>query len=573
MARFAPTGRKRASTRGAPPAACLRWPLAGVAALAFVDVNSASQAEGDMSSWDGEPTTDPNWLEKLDGEPDDLFNSCGYTTRFTFGDFFSFDFEKFYKLSAVDNYYRVNPNAQGLSCNEAQIADQIAHVTGLTTANSAICVRNTKQSKGIEQPFEQPKATLLNPVNPCPICGEGGAKMTEHYCATLCTKWFVRGGQHEPLQRYEVVAALRNGDQCWCTPAVGAGKHAEDDSWPYSSKHHVDASGVTPIPCEGESGTICGGTKPDGNPLETVIKIACHSSLPFFLYAFIPFICRVVFDGTPGLIGLWRRKRSSRSGGLDARNLDGFTMTTLCSGNYNSWAEAVQANDKGPVYSYSLAAFRLLGHLSQPVVCIFLLIKYASRIDMIDQTQIILGSLVAVREGFYFIMTCCLVYLKPSFLLVNITSSAYGSRDGDVIKQGATFWFMYLFAPEKFVAFVLFQPHGLTRGTASVMNDVNGSRGSASAAPAPVSACNGVAFFTSIFGGLLLDSCAVAAIVSGYLSGELPWSIAFGYIMTGLGGLWMLCVLLYELLCELCKKFCKRKKQPLLPGDPIQGGY
>jgi len=289
----------------------------------------------------------------------------------------------------------------------------------------------------------------------------------------------------------------------------------------------------------------------NGTQLETVVKVFCHSSVTFLVAALVPFVCRLV-DCLPGVYALWRLKCCRRCGGWDRSNeSEAFTMTALCSSTFNSWDDAVSKNGMHPAAAVALAAVRLACYLSQPCIFLYLLIHYAMQADMIGNWQKILGAFVGFREAIYFVMTCCCCYWKPSFLLVDVKASVLGmQRDedgmqrGDPLKQGLIFLGLYLMAPEKFVASVLFQPGGLGTSTGT-------DRRSRGAQATDDEARRDKAYYVTMFGGFLLDLCSIAAIIEGYRTGQLPWSLSFGYCMTVLRVVWMLFVLLWSAWDEI----------------------
>ena len=99
-------------------------------------------------------------------------------------------------------------------------------------------------------------------------------------------------------------------------------------------------------------------------------------------------------------------------------------------------------------------------------------------------------------------------------------------------------------APEKFVASVLFQPGGLGTSTGT-------DRRSRGAQATDDEARRDKAYYVTMFGGFLLDLCSIAAIIEGYRTGQLPWSLSFGYCMTVLRVVWMLFVLLWSAWDEI----------------------
>ena len=159
-------------------------------------------------------------------------------------------------------------------------------------------------------------------------------------------------------------------------------------------------------------------------------------------------------------------------------------MGNLCSGSQNAWENARVANGRedGPIVDVqtkqplwrvgAIAPFRLAWHLAQPCIFLGLLLHYSTKQDMMDTNQKVLGWLVAVREAFYFVTTLFCLWLKPSFLLVNVRASIANDKGHDEMHKGWRFLLMYLFAPEKFVASVLFQPRGLGTDTLSIRKTV-----------------------------------------------------------------------------------------------------
>ena len=106
-------------------------------------------------------------------------------------------------------------------------------------------------------------------------------------------------------------------------------------------------------------------------------------------------------------------------------------------------------------------------------------------------------------------------------------------------------------APEKFVASVLFQPGGLGTSTGTDRR----SRGAQATDDDEARRNN--AYYVTMFGGFLLDLCSIAAIIEGYRTGQLPWSLSFGYCMTVLRVVWMLFVLLWSAWDEI-PRMCRR---------------
>lgn len=477
--------------------------------------------------------TDEKWSQKV-GDEDDIFKSCGWSTAI--GD------SPFVKTSVVRNYYPLGNRSQSLDCtNDQKEENNRKHDAGLTCSESPICKRDGRELPSGCEPYENDYT--------CPTCD--GSRMTEHYCARLCTQWFVRKSENDPLQRYGVVAALRKGDQCWCTPNDGA---RDDTEAEYTGTISGDISQVTPHPCAGDSGTTCGGQLPDGTQVETAVKIHCHSSIRFFVAAVAPVLLRFLFDGLSGLVAYWRLRCHRRCGGRGpAQDQQGFTMKILCGGTHNSWAEAVAMHRQcSCVHPLVVAAYRLLCHASQPIIFLWMLVHYAAQKEMINTMQLILGGVVAGREAAYLLMICYCCCRKPSFLLVDVGASVLGTDRGhrDAMMEGGFFLGVIIGAPEKLVAQVVFQPHGLTsrssvrRTTLGSVSDL-GSR------------WNNCRYYFTLFAGLALDVCAIVAIVVGARSGQLPWSLSFGYWVSTARVGWMVSVLAWSLWDEFCSRKSK----------------
>ena len=503
-------------------------------------------AAGILGAASDPPPTDPHWRRALPGE-DDIFKSCEYTASFRFSDIFGRD-NDWRKFSAVVNYYRKSNKAQSLGCT----ADQRNETeTSVSCPEQPICKQNGKD--------RDPACSVYSDDFTCPKCN--GTLMTEHYCARLCTQWFVRQGQSGALQRYGVIAALRKGEECWCTPFGGARDDAQTDyadDKPRSGGRFVDDyDKVKPYPCKGDANTTCGGQL-GSEELETAVKIYCHTSLRLLFVAVAPFVFRVL-DCFFGFCCLWRLKCHRCCGGMrdsDTLPSRAFTMTMLCGGRHNAWRDAVEMNDMSPKSACVLAAIRLMCYVSQPVIFVGLLGHYAMQKEMIGPTQTKLGCAVAVREGVYLIMLGCCVCWKPSFLLINNKASVLGSKNGDQLHQGGIFLLLMILAPEKFVAQVLFQPGGLSSSRALEP----GARVTVVDYQRRAKSIN-VGYFTTLSLGLLIDLCAFWALYQGYIKAQLPWSLSFGYFITTGRVAWMLMVVLSEVWNDLRKRLCRPTKE------------
>ena len=488
-----------------------------------------------------QPPTVKAW-KAVEGN-DDLFKSCSYTTRFAFEEFFG-PKRSFRKDSVVQNYYYLSSKAQSVqTCTHTQATRRASGCD-----ESPIC---NIDGRKIDRCPAYPEDYT------CPHCD--GDQMTERYCARLCTQWFVRKSQHDPLQRYGVVAALREGNQCWCTPFGGARDDDEED-YTKTPQHVFDEyERVEPYACAGDNTTTCGGRiNGTDTQLETAVKIYCHSSLTFFFVALAPVACRLLVDGLSGLCAFWRLKCCKRCGGLSGERDQSteFTMTTLCDSSHRTWNDAIVMNKMTPASALALAGVRWLCHMSQPIIFMVLLYHYASQKDMIGDPQKWLGLVVAVREAIYLLMICQCTYRMPSFLLINVHASVLGITNGDAVKQGGIFLGLIILAPEKFVAQVLFNPGGL---------DVNSSVNRMSQYPRRQEQARiHRLYFATLGVGFVIDWVAISAIVVGYWEGQLPWSLSVGYLVTAARVLWLASALAHE-ACRSCG--CRTRTRPRSVSD------
>jgi hypothetical protein len=150
---------------------------------------------------------------------------------------------------------------------------------------------------------------------------------------------------------------------------------------------------------------------------------------------------------------------NSSSKAISARD-GGFKCTDLMH-EHSTWEKAVQKNDGACTGSCAgLVAFlRLVGwHLLVPIsYLIFLALLY----DEIDVYQLVFAIIVAVRMLISILFTLACTKINPAFLLVDVSASM---KQTDAIPHwdgGDTFLWLYLFAPEKYVMFALFDSGGL----------------------------------------------------------------------------------------------------------------
>ena len=133
----------------------------------------------------------------------------------------------------------------------------------------------------------------------------------------------------------------------------------------------------------------------------------------------------------------------------------------------------------------------------------------------LEPVQRVLGCLVAGREALYLLSVLACTVVNPAFLLVDVGASVRDITVDDVhldVDGGYSFLFMYVVAPEKFVAAALFGEGGLD------IEDL---------------------YMAALFGGALLDLCGLAALGAGLSAGSLPAALAVGYSVTALGALWL----------------------------------
>ena len=129
-----------------------------------------------------------------------------------------------------------------------------------------------------------------------------------------------------------------------------------------------------------------------------------------------------------------------------------FTMYKLTRGE-SSWARAVELQGLSPFGAVAQGLGRFLfWHLAQPA-SYFFVYGCAVQAGELDGLQLWLGGFVAGREALYTLMVLACTCVNPAFLLVDVGATV---RDGGGF-GGYTFLFMYVVAPEKFVAFALFQ--------------------------------------------------------------------------------------------------------------------
>ena len=116
-----------------------------------------------------------------------------------------------------------------------------------------------------------------------------------------------------------------------------------------------------------------------------------------------------------------------------------------------------------------------------------------------------------MREGVYALSVLVCAVVNPAFLLVDVRASV-SDTTGGLGYAGLSFLVMYVIAPEKYVVNALFQRGGLAQ---LPLVDIART------------------------GGGLLDACGLGALGAGLGAANLPQALAVGYIVTGLGALWI----------------------------------
>ena len=176
------------------------------------------------------------------------------------------------------------------------------------------------------------------------------------------------------------------------------------------------------------------------------------------------------------------------------RSPPGLTMNNLVTSG-SSWAAAVDANGMSRGGALASGALKLLlWHALQPALHFWV---FLDAFPALEPVQRVLGCLVAGREALYLVSVLVCTWVNSAFLLVDVGASVRDTGG----EGGYTSLFMYVIAPEKFVAFALFFKGGL---------DIE---------------CLGAVAW---LGGALLDLCGVAALGAGVGAGNLPPALAAG---------------------------------------------
>lgn len=189
----------------------------------------------------------------------------------------------------------------------------------------------------------------------------------------------------------------------------------------------------------------------------------------------------------------------------------GFKATDLMH-HHSTWDKAVEKNEGVCTGSIpKLVAFlRLFGwHLLLPI---FYFVAFPQLFDQIDPWQSYFGLVVLLRQVIYALTAVVCLNVNPAYLLVDIWASF---RQEDVIhvwEGGSAFVLLYIFAPDKYVIFALFDEGGLK--TKHMLSLVCSS--------------------------MVLDLVSsIGALVCGIYSGALPMELAIVYMSVALSGIGM----------------------------------
>ena len=212
--------------------------------------------------------------------------------------------------------------------------------------------------------------------------------------------------------------------------------------------------------------------------------------------------------------------------GREEEEVPGFTMAQLMDADGlrmgNSWADAVEATGLSSFGAAVRGTGRcLFWHVAQPAGY-FAVYGCAISVGELDDLQVVLGGFVAAREVLYLLFVGACVWVRPAFLLVDVGASLHTVGD-DLGHGGYGFLAMYVFAPEKFVAIVLFGTQ--TSKILAVM----------------------------IF-GVVLDLFAVGALAWA-IDHPPPLALTVGYGVTTLAIVSFICLWIHMGMSALCSSF------------------
>ena len=234
-----------------------------------------------------------------------------------------------------------------------------------------------------------------------------------------------------------------------------------------------------------------------------------------------PFILRTIGDWTVSFVleKCCKLDKMELSGHLIGMGDSEVTIEKVWDGKI-TWKEAREnlglRNNRAAIL---IASIRLLfWHWLQPFLYFYVLFAYW---DLLVHIQRVFGLIVCGREGLYWIMTIIAAITNPVYLLVDLRSTW---------KHAGQWWekmfFIgsYVIAPEKYVA------TALLRGTGG-----------------------NAAFFCFVAIFLpLLDLGGVAACVTAVLVDQVYAPLMVGYVITTVGGVFIVFTVLYRLCYDYC---------------------
>ena len=214
--------------------------------------------------------------------------------------------------------------------------------------------------------------------------------------------------------------------------------------------------------------------------------------------------------------------------GNDVNDSDVLTASTIYRGTIK-WEQARRKLLHTKCQAYTISIFRILFvHWFQPIFYWFIFTAYK---DNLDETQIILGYIVGIREIVYIILTIVCLKLNPTYLLVDVIGTLNASKVDFVT---------YVFAPEKFIYFCL---------------DLK-----------KIWCCGSDLF---LFLLILFDLVGIAALIVAINNQITPPLLMIGYFVTTIGGVMYGSLILFEKLSKICrtrKKLTKGEMDGMVKG-------